>query len=35
MFEFIGGVVVGAIFAPFWMKVYKFVSDKVTEFISK
>jgi len=35
MFEFIIGVAVGAIFSPFWMKVWTFVSEKVENIITK
>lgn len=33
MFEFVIGVVIGAMFAPFWMKVWSFVKE--TEMFKK
>lgn len=33
MLEFIGGVALGAAFAPFWIMVWKGVKTKVTAFL--
>ena len=35
MFEFALGVVVGAAFSPFWLKVWTFAKDKWTELTTK
>lgn len=35
MIDFVLGVVVGAAFAPFWIKVWEFIKDKYTEFKGK
>jgi len=35
MFEFIGGVAVGAAFSPFWIKVWEVIKVKATELINK
>lgn len=33
--EFIFGVVVGAAFSPFWMKVWGFVKGRIMTFLNK
>lgn len=35
MLEFAAGIVVGAAFAPFWMKVWDFAKAKFDEFKNK